>query len=229
MSILDKITEQVSFLFHDAGDKHFRLQSAGMSAITVDVIDNETVSMQSDVTSFPREGLENMGDNIQQKPVELTFDCFVSNQPIRGLIDGVTDIADHALSGKKRTSLVFNALWDAWQAKQLFTLTTQRKVYSNMAITGIQVVQTPDIGDAITFTLNVRKINIVSSATAKVPAGMGIQGNQIGSANQKAGAGVNAGQNANGKGDSSSIYDKLKAGAGKSVIVNLGQKAGIIE
>lgn len=184
MSVMDfipsQLQNQVAFLFEDAGDRVFAVESgSGTSALVVDVVDNEQHSWDNDVTSYPVEGSDSkvtatdISDNIRAKQDELTMSCFVSNSPISGLVDEVKNFADRMLNGRNRCQLVFSKLHDLRRLKVPVTVRTRYRVYTNMAITGITLTRQPENGESLTFDLRFKQIDIVKTQTTKVPPGLG--------------------------------------------------------
>lgn len=171
----DIVKDKLSFLFQDSGDQVFKIEGSNLSVLTVDVIDNEAHDWQNEVTSYPVEGLEDVTDNIKPKPDELTVSCFISNTPVQGLIDQVSNFADRFLNGRQRTRDAFNQLQALRKLRIPVTVTTRYRVYTNAAITGITITRKPEDGESLTFDLRFKVIDVVKTQTTKVPAGLGKQ------------------------------------------------------
>lgn len=185
----------LTFLFHDAGDKIFSIRGAGLSALQFDTIDDEVHIWNTDVTQFPTEGLEDIGDNIKPKPEELNITAFISNAPIRGLIDEVTHFADRFLDGTNRLQTAFNQLKALRDKRSPVAVITRYRVYEGMGLTSVQIRRSPDGGASFVVDLSFRKINIVTAQTGRVPAGIGKPGAQSDNATKtRAGSKVDAGK-----------------------------------
>ena len=185
----------VAFLFKDAGDQIFNIQGTGLSAMQVDTVDDENHEWANDVTQFPVEGATDISDNIKQKPDSLTLTCFISNAPISGVIDNITNFADRALNGRNRTQAAFNQLKALRDLKIPVTVTTRYRQYVNMGIVRVQIVRRPEDGESLVFTIEFRQINITRTQTVKLPPGMGRKNAQSDAASKKrAGANTAAGK-----------------------------------
>lgn len=209
----------VSFLFKDAGDSVFAIQGTGLAALTVDTVDSEAHDWTNDVSQYAVEGLTDISDNIKQKPDELSVTCFVSNAPITGLIDEVVHFADRFLNGRNRTQQAFNQLKALRDLRVPVSVATRYRVYTNVAITGVTIRRTPDLGDALVFDVRFKQINIVSTQTTAIPKGLGAAGKQVDNATkQRAGVKVDAGK---------STGQNVKVGEGpKSVNKSIGAVFG---
>lgn len=184
----------VSFLWEGTSDTLFGILGTGISSLTVDTVDEEVHDWQNDVTSYPVEEGADITDNIRPMPDELSFKCFVSNAPIRGLIDEVSTYVDRWLNGTKRLQECFNQLRALRDSQQPCIVTTRYRTYSNAAIKGVNITRTSDQGEALEFTVTIRIVNIVSSQMTRVPDGMsGKPENMSGATAQRAQGTVNAG------------------------------------
>lgn len=194
-TLADKARDQVAFLFEDAGDSIFYIKGAGLAALSVDTVDDETHTWDNDVSQYPVEGLEDISDNIKSKPDELRVRCFVSNTPVHGLIDEVMNFADRFLNGRKRTQEAFNQLLALRALRVPVTVATRYRVYENVAITNVQIIREPTAGESLVFDVSFREINIVKAQTGNVPAGLGAPGKQSdNSAKKRAATKVDAGK-----------------------------------
>lgn len=195
MALLDQIKDQVAFLYQDAGDQIFKIDGTGVSTMQFDVIENEVHDWSNEISQYPVEGLADISDNIRQKSAELRISGFISNQPISGLVDEVTNFADRLLNGRKRTQDGFNQLKALRDLRVPVTVSTRYRVYTNMGIDAVSVRRTPDDGDAIVIDIVFCEINVVKTQTDKVPPGLGTSGAQSDNATkQRAGVKTDAGK-----------------------------------
>lgn len=195
MAITDNLKDQVSFLFNDAGDSVFYIRGTGLAALSVDTVDDEVHDWANDVSNYPVEGETDISDNIKQRPDRLSVTCFVSNTPISGLIDNVTNFADRFLNGRKRTADVYNQLMALRKLRIPVTVTTRYRVYENVGIENVTIRRAPDDGDALIFDVAFKEMNIVSTQMGKVPEGIGKPGAQAGNtAKTRAGVKTDAGK-----------------------------------
>jgi hypothetical protein len=184
----------LTFLWEGTNDSIFSIAGTGIAALTVDTVDDETHDWQNEVTNYPVETGSDITDNIRPKPDELSFKCFVSNAPIRGLIDEISSYVDRWLNGTKRLQECFNQLRNLRDSRQPCIVTTRYRTYENAAITGVHITRTNEVGEALEFTVSFRVVRIVSSQMTRVPDGMsGKPQDMTGSTAQRAQGTVNAG------------------------------------
>lgn len=208
-TLADKARDQVAFLFEDAGDSIFYIKGAGLAALAVDTIDDETHTWDNDVSQYPVEGAADISDNIKPKPDEVKVRCFVSNTPIHGLIDEVLNFADRFLNGRKRTQEAFNQLLALRALRIPVTVATRYRVYENVGITNVQIIREPSAGESIVFDVTFREINIVKAQTGNVPPGLGAAGKQSDNSTKKRGAAkVEAGKSTGTAGNTSTANGK---------------------
>lgn len=185
----------ITFLFEDAGDSVFYIKGAGMAALSVDVVDDETHTWGNEISQYPVEGEEDIADNIKPKPDELSLTCFVSNTPVHGLVDELVNFTDRFLNGRKRTADCFNQLKELKALRIPVTVTTRYRVYESVGITDVVIRREPENGEALVFDVRFREINIVATQTGTVPEGIGRPGAQSDNATKtRAGSKVDAGK-----------------------------------
>lgn len=191
----DKERSPVAFLFHDAGDSVFHIDGTGLASMQFDCIEDETHTWANEVTQFPVENGGDITDNIRGKQRELSITGFISNSPIRGLIDEVTGFADRVLNGNKRTQDAYNQLKQLRDLKIPVNIATRFESYSNMAIESVIIRRQSENGDALIVDMSFREISIVATQTGTVPEGMGRNGAQSDNATKsRAGSKVDGGK-----------------------------------
>ncbi|AUZ67097.1 hypothetical protein V8J08_000926 [Citrobacter amalonaticus] len=191
----DRKWSPVNFLFNDAGDSIFRIDGTNLASMSFDCVDDERHHWSNAITAFPTEGDVDITDNIRPQQRELTLTGFISNTPITGLIDEVTNFADRFMNGRKRTADAYNQLKALSELKIPVTVTTRYEVYENMGLADVSIVRTADNGDALVVDMVFRQITIVKTQTGTVPAGIGRAGAQSDNATKtRAGSKVDAGK-----------------------------------
>jgi hypothetical protein len=139
-------------------------------SIEFDATTEETHNWTNTVTSSPVEDGSDVTDNILQNPRQLTLTGIITNSPVF-LDDSQTSSIDDSPQ-ETRVNRVFGLLSDLMDKGGLLTVFTRYKVYSDMAITSINIPRTVGIGEAIVFTIEFLKIRIVSTQNVDVPAGI---------------------------------------------------------
>ena len=216
----------LTFLWQGTEDSLFSIAGEGIAALTVDTVDDETHDWQNDVTQFPVETGADITDNIRPLPDEISFKCFVSNAPIRGLIDEVSSYADRWLNGTKRLQECFNQLRNLRDSRTPCTVTTRYRTYTDAAITGVTINRVSDAGECLEFTVTFRVVRIVSSQMTRVPEGMsGKPQDMSGETAQRAQGTVNAGPSKGTSVTPAQATNSANGTAGKRISI-LAQGAG---
>ncbi|CAM6807578.1 hypothetical protein ENKOMM257B_06905 [Enterobacter kobei] len=194
----------LTMMWNGYGDKNFRV-SGGAGTLTVDVVEDEGHVWQNDVTQYPVETGSDITDNIRPKPDELTFKCFVGGAPIKGYAERAADAVefgtnlmngdtDALLGGNQRLQEAFNQVRALRDSRQLVTVATRYRTYTSCAVVSVEMNRVPDDGEALSFTMSLRQVRIVSSQMTRVPEGMsGKPQDMSGATAQRAQGTVNAG------------------------------------
>lgn len=193
------LTSLVGFIWNGASDSTFAVEAPNMKALEIDALLSEVPTYSKNVTQFAVEDGKPVSDGIKKQPITLSLECFVSNSPIRSLIDTAASIADGLLGGGQRNQEIYNQLLALYEYDDVVTVYTRYKTFENMAISQISPARKPEDGDALIFTMELQEVRKAVSATAEVPAGMGIKptGKPAAASDTAKRAGVtkNAGQN----------------------------------
>jgi len=220
------ITDLVGFLFNGAGDKNFAMQygEGSTASFEVDAVLSETHNFSRQVTDNKVENGSPIADHIIKNPVTLEIQAIVTDAPIKGIIEGISDAVDNLLGGSKYTNDCFGALYQLYEYQGYMTVYTQYKTYPKMVIESISIPRDPKDGEALVFTISMKQIRIVSSATTKLPPGIGAKAdgksNAKGDAAKRATPNKDVGKNT-GKAidsdDGASWLKQAKDGASKSI------------
>jgi len=107
------------------------------------------------VTDQPIENGSRISDHIILDPEKVTIEGFVSDTPL----SSTTGFNAQA---------TFDQLYTLREARTLLTVVTGYKVYTDMAITRISVPRDTTTGQAIRFTVELKKVNRVGSLTIQL-------------------------------------------------------------
>lgn len=134
---------------------------------------SETHTRSSEVTDFPVESGSDLTDNIRQLPAEVEIEGIVSNTPIgkmallRGL-DGGND--GTGSDGEKPANEALARLEGIWERRQPVTIQTDLKLYTNMAMTSLEIPRDPTTKNVLKFTASFKQIKIVTNQRSTVKA-----------------------------------------------------------
>jgi hypothetical protein len=198
------ISTLVGFIWNGASDRTFSVNAPGMQALEIDALLSEVPTFSKNVTQYEVEQGKPVSDGVRKQPITLSLECYVSNSPIRSLLDTASALADGLLGGGQRNQEIFNQLMQLYAYDDEITVYTRYKTYENMVITNIVPGRKPEDGDALIWTMELQEIRKAISSTTEVPRGMGVKpsGADAGKSSatdketaSRAGVTKNAGQN----------------------------------
>lgn len=131
-----------------------KISSPTFGALEFDASLSEQHAVELDVTDFPVERGANFSDHKRRKPTQIQIEGYITNTPLVGTPDpgrGVT---------------AFQRLEAMADDPGLVSVSTEYKVYSNMALTSLRVPRSAQTGDGFQFTVNFKEIRIVSNLVA---------------------------------------------------------------
>lgn len=131
--------------------------------IEVDVIMEDSISYESEVTEFPVETGFTISDHVINKQPEIKLDCIFTPTP-------VTWYELHKDKAATRLEDVRRELERIRNEKEPITVTTPDRIYENVVLVKIPITRTIKDGLTLRMTLEFKQIAIVSSNTAEVPA-----------------------------------------------------------
>lgn len=137
--------------------------------IAMDITDSQDHVFESTITSNPIEDGSQVTDHIINEPDKLTLKGMMTDSPVR-FASGVQDIAEQGLGGESRSKSTFDTLKELRDSKTLVTITTTLNIYTNMAIRSFTVPRNSTTGNTLPFTLDLLKVEVVSSKTVATPA-----------------------------------------------------------
>jgi hypothetical protein len=154
-------------------------------ALEVDVTVSEIYEFPSEVTDHPVETGTNVTDHVRPGNETCRFECIVSNTPIvvpRTHMNGVggsVRAVQLSIGGNaqmlqfdgpfNRVRSVHEQILQLRRDATIINLFTGFQSVTGVVISSYNVERHPDTGDALSFTLECRKVRIVSTMTAPVP------------------------------------------------------------
>lgn len=207
----------------------FLTQPQGALIVAFDCQLDEDYQHQVDITDFPVEQGSLVNDHIIVKPFELSFTGVISDTPLHAIetlvTEGVTSIVAATLgplgttvggAGYAAYRMVKNSKAPSVAAylqlrdlaiKNLapFTVVTKLDTYKDMLIKSISAPRDNKTGDALTFKIALKQVNIVTAESVNVSllkepqissqeSDKGkVQGEKLGSGAEKTAAGRTAG------------------------------------
>lgn len=127
--------------------------------LSFDLVMSESHNMESDVSSHPIEDGSEVSDHIHNKMEFGQMTCLISNFTLKrpGLVSN-------------RAQDAFDLLTRLWKKRELFTLTTVLRVYTDIAITSLQVERSSDTGEALVIAIAFRQVKKVQLKTVLIDA-----------------------------------------------------------
>lgn len=185
----------LGFIWSGGSDQYFSLEDPVLGNLEFDSIESEIHDWSREVTLNPVENGIPVSDHIIIQPRNLTITGMISNSPV----DRSNIFLGGAAEDNQLVAKAFEQLDALFNSRTLVTIYTRYKTYPKMAITNINIPRSPDMGDAIVFTIQATQVNMVSKQMAQLPKGLGM--------------------NVNGKSNSTDSDTKRRAGG----TVNLGK------
>lgn len=116
------------------------------------IVKDENKDLQNEIPEKPIEGEKNIGDHINHKPVNLSFDFTVAG-------DDSDEIRDD-LEKMREADEVF----DYYDVKEL-------KIYKNMGITSLSIRDIKDVGNGFVGSIQLKQVRVVEQETTIVNLG----------------------------------------------------------
>lgn len=137
----------------------------GAGRLEFDLLTSEEHNFSSTVTSHPVEDGSEITDHIQNEAESGSISGIISNFSIysRGF---VTNRAQDA----------FDLLYEIWKSRELVTVVTVLKTYTDMAITSAPVARDGDSGESLVFQINFQKVNVVKLQTVVLETEINLKG-----------------------------------------------------
>jgi hypothetical protein len=124
--------------------------------IFLDATIDENHSFTSNVTSYPVESGSNISDHIFNNPEKVNITGIVSDTPLNIFIPFNRSIDS------------FNVLLRMFYNKDIITLITGIKIYTNMVMTSLNVPRDVRTGESLTFTMEFKRVIISGDTTFTV-------------------------------------------------------------
>lgn len=137
------------------------LQPVSVAGIEFDALIEEEKTMSATIPSYPVENGFPVSDTIILDPLSIQMTLYVTNTP-------VTWLARHG-SSVDRVNKVCDAIENLWLEKKLVKVVTTGAIYTNMGITSISIRKSNEIGYAREISLQMNKVIVTESKTAKIP------------------------------------------------------------
>lgn len=157
----------------DVGSSFTSFENSTIS-IDLDVTQDEAHEWTNDVTLYPVEEGSQISDHIRPMPDKVTITGWITDAPINDTeIEQYNQASDDGSAElPSRVFTTFGLLHDLRDSRELITLYTRHKVYTNMALQSCNIPRNGAMGEALNFTLTFVNVRIVSTQTVDVPAGI---------------------------------------------------------
>lgn len=143
-------------------------QPVSVAGIEFDAQLGQTDTLSSEIPDYPVEKGFKVQDTIIKNPRSLELTLFLTNTP-------VTFLPRFGLS-PTRVSDVIAKLEQIYESRELVSVTTMDKTYSNMGVESISIRKSQDLGYSKEISMSLKKITITSTQTTSIPASYGKSG-----------------------------------------------------
>lgn len=152
---------------------------ASVLSVQFGIILSESHTLDNTISIHPIEDGSPITDHIQNELRKGSLRCLVSNHSIiRGFApqphpadtswDGIGKLNRPGWKQKNVALQTWTLLEALWEAKQLVTVVTVMKTYTNVAIRSIGTQRDGDSGDALEFALAFQEVSTVKLGTKKI-------------------------------------------------------------
>lgn len=142
----------------------------GEETIDFDATIRQEHADENEVTEHPVEDGADPTDHIRKKPVTITLECIQSSTPLHlAAPAAVRDQQDKITGGGWAPGLTgrvrgtYATLLKAMEQGVLAELITSLRSYKSLAITSLRVTRESSSGDALTFTMTLKEVRVVST------------------------------------------------------------------
>lgn len=141
-----------------------------ITEIPLDARVSSTYRFASEITEYPVESGATVTDHVHQRPTEITIEGMVSDSPVNELptylgLRGDNETRPAAL----RSQSAFDTLFLVQKNAIPLTVVTEYMTFDDMIIESLEIPKSPDRGEAIWFSLTLKKITTVDTLTAALP------------------------------------------------------------
>lgn len=197
------------------------MRPVSVAGIEFDALISENRSLSADTPEYPIETGFVVSDSVILKPQVLSMTLFLTDTPISW--------RRRLGSGQGRIQHVIDRLEEAYFKRELVTVVTSDKTYTNMAITGITIAKSAEMGYAIEIPITFKEVRVTKSATTTIPSAYGKSGTTGSNAGT---AGIKTGSTpasaAKSKTGGSSGGGSGASGKAGSVLYGLASSAGML-
>jgi hypothetical protein len=135
--------------------------------VPVDVLVDENVPLESDVTEHPVEVGSDISDHRRKRPRFLTLNCVFLDYDPGGVARTVSSVRNGTFSTatwrQKRDRLV-----EMWQSDDLISVTLPEESFTDMQLLNIRPDRRPQSSNGYFFVIELKKMRRVSTETAFV-------------------------------------------------------------
>jgi hypothetical protein len=139
----------------------FKTGDSIASGIILDATISEATTYAADVTSYPVERGTDASDHIRARPVQITVEGIITNNPLQE--SGLRDSKDAS-----RASNAVDTLRKLQETGTLCTLYVATKKFDNMALESFNFTRTKDTAGGVRLTLNFKQIQTVELRLVEV-------------------------------------------------------------
>ncbi len=141
----------------------YQVTRARLGTLELDASVAEEHTAANEITSHPVERGSNVADHIRPLPETISIEGIVSNTPIRA--DEVARAGEVPRGSPGRAEAAFATLMELRDKGVLLTVVTKLRTYENMAIESLRIPRNARVGDALTFTVQLRRVRLAQLQT----------------------------------------------------------------
>jgi hypothetical protein len=136
-----------------------------IGVVKLDLLMGETHDRTSTITDNPIEDGAVVSDHIQNDPVNLSIEGYITNTPI-SLFRNLNTL----INPFDRVQDVFDSLELFWEFKTILQVVTNLKVYEDMAIESLSIPKDKNGKNDLEFSIDFKKVTKLTRETVQIPA-----------------------------------------------------------
>jgi hypothetical protein len=143
-----------------------------INSYLIDVSISEDHTFDAEVTDYPVESGSSFADHIRKKPITVTMDGLVPNNPFGNIAlkrksageqQAFSVLGQPSDLGKAAASEAYAVLLSVWNAGEPVTIRTSLGTFERMAMTSLSIPRDAQTGDALKFSASFQQIQIVTN------------------------------------------------------------------
>lgn len=147
----------------------FSVAGSNVLLVELDAAITEEHSFSNTVSTYPVENGSDIADHIKQNPDQITIEGFITNSPVKNIIQMRIDPNQGAGDITQNTyGILLSILGRTGKPPVLIDVFTTMRIFTDMVMTKLSVPRDGQLGDALKFTCDFVHLRKVTLAQATI-------------------------------------------------------------